>query len=272
MNQSYQTNEYDALIKKIKRRRRAVIVITLIVLFATIIACSPIYIGGPGETIVDHDGINPVVTVLLVLFIFICELIAYAMVSLPLTASMDVEADPQKHLALNIALNKRMNESIYSCDLLYLGDFGASLAYAERMLTYKKAVVVNFGLFNKARCQFFMGDIESFRLTAKQFEAAVSDDKKASEKIKAIYDRYQRTINLMASIADKDVERIDSCRKTLEVWNKSKAVQGYIDYLKGIAAYHVGDRKESIYRLTLVKENCGKTVFAKLAEPYLENL
>lgn len=272
MNQSYQTNEYDSLIKKIKRRRRTVIALTLIVMFATLIASSPIYIGGPGKTIVDYDGINPVITVLLVLFIFICEIFAYAMVSLPLTASMDVEADPQKHLVLNIALNKRINESIYSCDLLYLGDFGASLAYADKMINYKKAVIVNSGLFNKARCQFFMGDIESFRLTAKQFETAVSDDKKANEKIKAIYDRYQRTINLMTAIADKDVAKIDACRKTLEVWSKSKAVQGYIDYLKGIAAYHVGDKKESIYRLTLVKENCGKTVFAKLAEPYLENI
>ena len=58
-------------------------------------------------------------------------------------------------------------------------------------------------------------------------------------------------------------------RKQATAWNRSKATEGYLHYIKGVAAHRVGDEKESIYHFMAVKENCGKTVFSKLADEFL---
>ena len=78
-------------------------------------------------------------------------------------------------------------------------------------------------------------------------------------------------MNLLVALLDKDNQRILEYRN-IEVWNNSKATQGYVSYLKGVAAYNLGDLNEAIYRLMDVKENYEKTVFAQLAEQYLSNL
>ena len=77
MNQVIQSNEYDALIKKIQHKRKVVIVLTIIAVLITITACSPIYIGFLNKTIIDYKGINPIFTVLLVLLIFFFEIQIY---------------------------------------------------------------------------------------------------------------------------------------------------------------------------------------------------
>lgn len=272
MNQPIQTNEYDALIKKIQRKRKIVIVLTIIAVLITIIACSPIYIGFLDKTVIDYKGINPVITVLLVLVIFFCELIAYAFVSTPLTTSMDIECDPEKHLTLNTVLNKQKNKNhIYAVDFIYMGNFEAALNYANKMVSGNKPAMQIIGLFNKARCEFFLGDFDYLKLTVKQYENALYNMKKIDQKTKAVYDKIQKTMNLLIAIADKDKEKICVFRD-IEVWNNSKATQGYIHYLKGVAAYITEDKEEAIYRFMSVKENCEKTVLSKMAEQYLLNL
>ncbi len=272
MNQIIKPNEYDALIKKIQRKRKTVIVLTIIAVLITITACSPIYIGFLDKTIIDYKGINPVITVLLVLVLFFCELIAYAFVSTPLTTSMDIECDPEKHLTLNTVLNKQKNKDhIYAVDFIYMGNFEAALDYANKMIASNKPQMMVIGLFNKARCEFFLGDFDSLKATVKQYESALNNMKKLNEKAKAVYDKSQKTLNLLIAIADKDKEKIGVFRD-IEVWNNSKATQGYIHYLKGVAACIMEDKEEAIYRFMSVKENCGKTVLAKFAEQYLSNL
>lgn len=224
------------------------------------------------ETIIDYKGISPVITVLLVLFILFCELIAYAVVSLPLTTSMDVECDPKKHLILNTALNTQKNlDHIYAVDLFYMGDFYAALNYANKMVARNKPNMVNIGFFYKARCNFFIGDFDSLKITVKQYENALSNIKKINQKAKEQYEKIQKTMNLLIAIADEDKEKISAYRN-IEVWSNSKIAQGYINYLKGIAAYAMDDKKEAIYRLMSVKENCEKTVLSKMAEQYLSNI
>ena len=271
MNQIIKSNEYDDLIKKIQRKRKTVIVLTIIAVFITITACSPIYIGFLNKTVIDYKGINPVITVLLVLLIFFCELIAYAVVSMPLTTSMDIECDPEKHITLNTVLNKQKNKDhIYAIDFIYMGNFEAALNYANKMVSSNKPPMIIIGLFNNARCEFFLGDFDSLKLTVKQYENTLHNMKKINQKSKAAYDKIQRTMNLLIAIADKDKERIGIFRD-IEAWNDSKATQGYVHYLKGVAAYIMGDKEEAIYRFMSVKENCGKTVLAKFAEQYLSN-
>ena len=174
MNQVIKSNEYDGLIKKIQRKRKTVIVLTIIAVLITITACSPIYIGFLDKTIIDYKGINPVITVLLVLLLFFCELIAYVFVSTPLTTSMDIECDPEKHLTLNTVLNKQKNKDhIYAVDFIYMGNFEAALNYANKMVANGKPPMQIIGLFNKARCEFFLGDFDSLKFTVKQYEQAL---------------------------------------------------------------------------------------------------
>ena len=75
-------------------------------------------------------------------------------------------------------------------------------------------------------------------------------------------------MKLLVAISEEDKEGI-SCYKGIEAWNNSKATQGYINYLKGIAAYMAEDKKEAIYRFMSVKENCKKTVFSEKSQQYL---
>ncbi len=272
MNRIIKSNEYNDLIKKIQRKRKVVIVLTIIAVLITITACSPIYIGFLDKTVIDYKGINPVITVLLLLLIFFCELIAYAVVSTPLTTSMDIECNPEKHITLNAVLNKQKNKDyIFAVDFIYMGNFEAALTYANKMIASNKPSMIIIGLFNKARCEFFLGDFDSLKLTVKQYETSLYNMKKINQKAKDVYEKILKTMNLLIAIADKDKEKIGVFRD-IEVWNNSKATQGYIHYLKGVAAYIMADNEEAIYRFMSVKENCGKTVFSKMAEQYLLNL
>lgn len=272
MNQPIQPSDYDALIKKIRRKRKIIVALAIIAFLVTIVMCSPTKIVLLDKTIIDYKGINPVITILIVIFIFFCELIASAFVSTPLTTSMDVECDPQKHLVLNMALNKQKNLThIFAMDYFYMGNFETALDLANKMVAGNKLLFVRTGLFNKARCEFFLGDFDSLKLTVKQYETELSNNKKVNQKAKIIYEKIQKTMNLLIAIADKDKEKICAYRN-IEAWNNSKATQGYINYLKGIAAYITEDKKEAVYRFMSVKENCEKTVLAKMAEQYLSDL
>ena len=265
MNQVIQSNEYDDLIKKIQHKRKVVIVLTIIAVLITITACSPIYIGFLNKTIIDYKGINPIFTVLLVLLIFFFEIIAYALVS----TSMDLECNPQKHLTLNVVLNKQKNiDHIYATDFIYIGNFEAALNYANKMIASNKPAMMITGLFNKARCEFFLGDFDSLKATVKQYESALNNMKKLNQKAKDAYNKILKTMNLLVAISEENKEAISNF-SGIEVWNNSKATQGYINYLKGIAAYMAEDKKEAIYRFMSVKENCEKTVFAEKSQQYL---
>lgn len=238
----------------------------------TITACSPTYIVILGETVIDYKGINPVITVLLVLVLFFCGLVANAVVSMPLTTSLDMECDPEKHLTLNAVLNNQKNrDDIYAIDFFYMGNFEAALNYASKMVASNKSTMKMIGLFNKASCEFFLGDFDSLKLTVEQYETALHNMKKLNQKSKDENEKILKTMNLLIAIANNDKEKIDLFRD-IKVWNNSKITEGYIHYLKGLAAYTTKDKLEAIYRFMSVKENCEKTVLAKLAEQYLSNL
>ena len=272
MNPIIKSNEYDDLIKKIQRKRSVVLTLTIIALLMAFFACSPTYIVILGETVVDYEGIHPVISVLLVLVLFICGVVADAVVSMPMTTSLDIECDPEKHLTLNAALNNQKNRyDIYAVDFFYMGNFEEALNYANKMVASNKSSIKMIGLFNKARCEFFLGEFDSLKLTVEQYETALHNMKKMNQKSKDEYEKILKTMNLLIAIADEDKEKIGLFRD-IEVWNNSKATEGYIHYLKGLAAYTTRDKLEAIYRFMSVKENCGKTVLAKLAEQYLSNL
>ena len=272
MNSYIQNNEYIPLIKKIKRKRTVVIVLTIIAELITLLLCAPIEVVVFDKTMVLNKGINPIFTILIVLGIYICEIFACAIVLTPLTSSMSVECDPKKHLILNDALNKQKNKDyIYAVDLMYMGDFKAALGYANKMIGSNKSMMVNIGLFNKARCEFFLGDFDSLKSTVKQYEIALNNSKNISKKTKATYNKILKTMNLLVAISEEDKNGISNF-SSIEMWNKSKATEGYINYLKAIAAYMTENKQEAIYRFMFVKENYEKTIFSQFSQQYLSKL
>ncbi len=266
-------SKYNELIRKIQRKRKWVIALTIVSVLLVLLFTTPTQLEIMGEKIIDYKGLHPVCIVLLVLVCFFIELIAYAIVSLPLNTSMDQECDPEKHLVLNTHLNKQKNiDHIYSVDYLYLGKYEESIKYSEKMIQNSNEQMVLIGLFNQARCEFFWGNYESFKQTAGQYALRLSNSQKIKPKVKLAYQKINNILNLMSAISENDVEKINALRSTIEVWNTSKATEGFVNYIRGIAAHKADDKEEAIYRFKLVKENCSKTVLAGLSEEYLSLL
>ena len=131
MNES----KYVALIEKIQKRRKWVVALTVIAIILIVLFASPSKIQVMGETVKESQGLHPVFIVILILLCFSFELIAYALVSMPLSTSMDVECDPEKQLILNKHLNKQKNiDHVYAQDYFYLGNYAEALKYADKMI------------------------------------------------------------------------------------------------------------------------------------------
>ncbi|MCH5191103.1 MAG: hypothetical protein J1F23_02960 [Oscillospiraceae bacterium] len=269
MKKSEQKNEYDAIIKKISIKRKLIIITAVIISIAIIAVASPNHLEILDRTIIDTKGIHPVFTVMLVLLVLFIETIAYGIVSMPTTTSLDVECDPQKYLNLNATLTKGKGSiPVYATGYLYIGNFPLAMEYAVKMIVSGKQNWMMAGLFNKARCEFLLGNYEIMKNTVQQYASTLSDIKKAAP----AYRKFNDIMILMCAIADNDQDKINTYRKSIEAWNSSKATEGFINYLKGVSAYSLDDKDESVYRFMAVKDSCEKTVLARLADEYLLQL
>ncbi len=263
-------DKYQDLIKRIKTRRWIVIISTAVVAFVTIFFCTPSSIVFLDETIVDYKGLNPIITVIIILAIFFLGMIIHALVSLPVVNSLDLEFDPEKHLVLNNALNKKADfDGISAIDYFYLGNYATAHAYACKGLTAKKPEKAVASIFNKARCEYFMNDIAAFKTSVQQHKQAMPSI--TNPKAITAAKNMDETLDLLCAIADGNKERISALR-CVKVWNASRATEGYINLLKGMAAYALEDKHEAIYRFMLVKDTCKKTALAPIAAQYLSCL
>lgn len=266
-------SKYSYLIAKIQKKRKWIIGLTIAAVLLVLLFTTPTQLEIMGETIIDYKGLNPILIVVLVILCFFVELIAYAVVSLPLNTSMDQECDPEKQLILNMNLNKQKNiDHIYAVDYLYLGNYQEALKYAEKMIQSSNEHMILAGFFNQARCEFFLGKYDSFRQTVAQYESKLSSCQNLKPKTKIAHQKINNILNLMCAISDNDVEKTNELRNNVEIWNTSKATEGFVNYIRGVAAYKADDKEEAIYRFKLVKENCSKTVLSGLSEEYLSLL
>ena len=260
--------KYGELIAKIEKKRRWAIALTIVAILLTLFFTTPIEVTILEKEYLLSKGLSPFATIVLILICFFAGVMAYAIVSSPLNTSMDLEANPEKHLVLNIFLNKQNIENVYSTDYLYLGDYAQSLKYSQMLLGKSKPELVLVGLFNIARCEFLLGNYDSFREAAKQYENKLAVSK-FRPKVKILYEKINAVLTLMCAISQEDTEKIDKLRNTLDFWCNSKASQGFVNYVKALAAYKVNDKEEAIYRFKSVKDFCSQTVFATLSEEYL---
>ena len=265
-------DKYSGLIADIKRKRNLVIILTIIGAIVLVTLTSPIQLEVVGEVLIDYRGVHPAITVGLVLLCMFIEIIAYAAVSAPLTSAMDTECDPEKQLILNTALSKPGSvDHVFTVDYLYLGDYPKALPYAEKMIASGKTPSLLAGLFHKARCEFGMGNYEGLRDTEKRYAATLSSTK-IHPKAMPAYLQMHAILLLLCALAENDTEKIRVLGEQIMPWNCAKPTQGYVNYLKGLAAFRTGNKEEAIYRLTAVKDICPKTVFAMLAEEHLLSL
>ncbi len=265
--------KYGDLIAKIKKKRNWIIALTIVAVLLILLFGFPMHIEVLGVAIVSYEGLPTAVTVLLILLCCAVEIVAYAAVSLPLYTSMDQECDPEKHFILNMHLNKpKYLDSIYSTDYLYLGAYEESKKYAQIMIQKPNVHMVLVGLFNYARCEFFLGNYDSFRQTATQYEGVLSGSEKLKPKTKVVYEKMHKVLDLMSAIAGEDREKIKELKESVAPWNNSKATEGFLHYLRGLSAYKLDEREEAVYRFKTVEENCSKTVFARLSKHYLSLL
>ena len=273
MNVNLQDIQYDGLIKSLQKKRRRVIALTVIAVLAVLLFASSTQLEIGGETVVSYSGWHPVLTIILILFCIAAGLMAYVAVSTPLTTSLESECDPHKHLILNAKLNKQKNmDAIYAADYMYLGIYEEALKYTDRMIATDKKSDVLIGLFNRARCEFLQGDCEGLRQTVNRYSDTLSKGKELGTKSLLVSQKMNRVLHLMCALLEDDADKIDVLRENVKAWSSSTMSQGFVNYLKGVAAYKVEDEQEAIYRLKFVEEFCSKTVLGSLAEEYLARL
>lgn len=267
------TNEYQKIIKKIKRSRGIVTAVFIILAVFVLGISTPFKFEVANKILIERDGIPFIATLMIYLLLMLVYLVAYACASLPMTTSMDNEVDPQKHLTLNVALNKQPNlDHIYSSDLLYLGDFSSSLDYSNKLIANSNSRFNLIGFFNKARCEFFIGNAEALCKTVEDFCRVLSEaSPKLSKKNREALEREKDLLDLLVAITRCDREKISSY-KSLVCWNNSMATKCYIDYIKGVAAYTLDEQQEAIHLFMTVRENCDRTILARFAETYLEKM
>ncbi len=263
-------NNYEALIKKIKKRRNIVTVLSVVAIILTVFHFSPLEFEFLGEVIVDYEGNFIAMTAIIVLILLIC-LFAGAIAVNPMTASMITECDPEKHLILNTELNKAKSlDEVFVMDNFYLGNFSVALDFANKIASSTKPRSKCIGIFNKARCEFFLNDFNSLKSTTEQYRLAISK-MKTSQKDMQAFIKMQEVLELLVAISDKDEQKIIAL-KSLKPWNNAKPTDGFVNYVQGLAAMTINDKEEAIYRFKSASEICKKTVLFELSNENLSKL
>ena len=263
--------EYDGLIKKIRFRRTLVMVLFVIAVLAALFFCMPLYVS-IGSFKLVYAGLPFAVLVILLLVIFAAYFVALSIILIPVHNSMRVECDPKKYIALNSALSPaKMIPAVCAVGYTHLGEFARAAGYAAQMIAVGKPKFVISGYFNKARCEFLLGDTESLKASASALGQAI-DGYKANAKVGKVYESLRLSAELMCAIADGDTERINSYRSAVNPWEASKSTECFVNFIKGAAAEKLGDTDECVYRMMWVRDNCPKSVFAWLADECLARI
>lgn len=265
-------NEYEALIKKIRTKRVVIKIVYVIAVVAALLVCLPFKLFFTGVADIDYPGTSPWILAVLMILIIASYIFAYALVSAPVYSSLKVECDPKKYLELNKALSKANTmPMVGAVAYTYMGEFAVAIGYASQMIAKGKPNYVIPGYFNKARCEFLLGDVDALKSSAAALGSAIDGCKKANGKNAEAYTCLRTVAELMCAVADDDAEKIDQYRAAVRAWDQAKSTECFMNYMKGIAAEKVGDKDECVYRLMWVRDNCPKTVFAWLADEHLKN-
>ncbi len=81
----------------------------------------------------------------------------------------------------------------------------------------------------------------------------------------------QNVLELLVAVSDQDEQKIIDL-KDITPWNNAKPTEGFVSYVKGLAAMTVNDKEEAIYRFKSTSEICKKTVLVELSNENLSKL
>lgn len=261
--------KFAAEIKKIKRKKVMIVVFTVIAILAVAFFSTPSRYEIMGN-VIEIEGIGVAAAIILCAVCFVIEFFAVAVVYIPLSSTMLQECDPERNLVLNDAFNKTKSRDVnLAMDYFYLGYYEKSVISAEKSLNSSIDNIALSALFNKARALFFMEGYEAFYKISDDYEARLLNAKKLNPKNRAMYESINTMLKLMRYVAVGDAEKINELRGLVKSWNTSKATDCFVSYIKGLAAYKVGDTEEAIYNFRCAREIGEKTELADLADNYL---
>ncbi len=81
----------------------------------------------------------------------------------------------------------------------------------------------------------------------------------------------QNVLELLVAVSDQDEQKIIDL-KDIMPWNNAKPTEGFVSYVKGLAAMTINDKEEAIYRFKSTSEICKKTVLFELSNENLSKL
>jgi hypothetical protein len=74
------------------------------------------------------------------------------------------------------------------------------------------------------------------------------------------------------ALADDDKLQIAAILPTVQRWDQTKPTQGFLHYIKGVAAYQTDDTTEAIYHFKAVMDLCPNYVFSELSRERLSQM
>lgn len=249
------TTEFNGLIKKIKTKR----VISLVAFVACLIGI--------------WFFIEEVVLVVLFVIGAFASLLAFLIVGTPTYNALYNDCDARKHLVLLNGIEKgKGTYPLLVTAYFYIGDFDTSIHYAKRVYQNKSVNSKLTALYWIALNQFFLGKTEEFKQTAFDFQVMTKNAKLNEKHRKEILECHT-VINLLLAITNEDSEKIKEFASRLDnIKDDNKIASAFVNYLKGIAAYALGDKMESTHRFMSVCDIASKTVLGTLAKRYLDKL
>ena len=265
------TTEFNGAIKKIKTRKIICIVLTVLCILGIFLS-APLYLEIMGDVIIDTDG-SYGLAILFAVGVFV-SLFAYILVSTPIYNALYIECDARKHLIMLTTLEKERGPiyQMLSNAYFYLGDFDTAIYYDKKTFEVKKVFLKLSALYDKARSEFFAGRLEDFKKTAFDFQVMTKNAKLNEKHRKEILECHT-VINLLLAITNEDSEKIKEFASRLDnIKDDNKIASAFVNYLKGIAAYALGDKMESTHRFMSVCDIASKTVLGVLAKRYLDKL
>lgn len=265
--------DYSADVKRIEKRRRIVFIITCVVAVALVLYNTGVHhlILGDALSGAPHHRAPFWQFLINFIVVYFFEFLAIVVtVTAPMQQSLTKECDPEKYLALGLKFAGKKNANqVYTTAYSFMGDFKKAIYHAE-LLTQNKRTAAN-GAFNKARCEFFLGEFDAMKKSIQQHDYLVATSK-MNKKNKIAAEKIRTVLELMTALSEIDREKIETLRHEISVWGEGKAIECFIYYMKGLAAYKLEDREECLYRFMYVKENGPKTFFGRSAAEYLSKL
>lgn len=272
--------EFDAIIKKLKRRRVLTYVLTAIAIVGWLFLAFPSEITLMDQVYTISEGWSPSVTVLTGLAILLGGLLSYGYTLTPIVKAIDEECDPEKCLALFTALGSKRaddpNRLATLCSIFfYMGRYNEALPFAQQLAMHKKPQFRAAGDFFCALLGYFMGDIALLKNAALRYRANLAAVEKMNAKDQALFDARTAMIEVMEGLCDGNHQAVAETLPRMKPWSPVPAVTILIDTLKGIAALprpDGGDRDEAVHRFMTVREKGGRTCLVGMADWYLAQL